>query len=144
MNNLVNSIVLLNNEAKTLNAEPIPIKEAILLIKEYWDQEGTGDKKTRGVWFSTSDLLMILSLITDQSGDGARIFFGKYPASNFELPTPEYANMNTLVFVPTKKSENGGHTNIFNIEQLVQDPDQATTLAGSAANHGELCPQKCN
>lgn len=143
MKNLVNSIVLLNQDNKALDAQPIPTKEAILLIKEYWDQEGKGEKKTRAVWFSTSDLLMILSLITNQGGDGARIFFGKYPDKDVDLPIPEYVNMNTLVFVPTKKNEAGGHSDIFNIEELVQHPEQATST-GTAANHGELCPQKCN
>lgn len=140
MTNLINSILLTDN-VNQFDAAPIPNKEAVLLIKEYWDSEGTGDKKTKAVWFSISDLLMILGQINKQNGDGARIFFGKYPDKDVNLPLPEYVHMNTVVFVPTV-ANGGGHKNVIDIESLVNDPSKA--IGSDAVDHGQLCPTQCS
>lgn len=141
MANLINSIIV--TDADKLNGAPIPNRDAVNLIKEYWETEGTGPKKTKAVWFSIDDLNMILALIAKHpNGDGVRIFFGKYPEESvLKPPSNDYIHMNTLVFVPTVGVGTDRHINVFDIDDLIDHPEKLTT-ASDAANHGQLCPQK--
>jgi len=125
----------------------VPSSVAQLLIGTYKNEEGWPPDKTRAVWFSLSSIIDIQALINENGGDGARIYFGKYP-SNVDVPgtpDPSYKGKVTVVFIPTVTAADGSHTDIF--------PATALTAAKAAAapdddgtgyNHGGLCPPNCS
>lgn len=152
MSTLINSVVLTNFD-KAQFAGPITNKDAIALIKEYKDCEGWGDKRTKSVWFSKSELLAMIDEIPLEAdgGDGLRIYFAKYPSSLPSAPPPTgYENRNTLVFVPTVKGPGGSHTNVIPVEAYIlgqpipgEPPIPGRPPGGSPSNHGQLCPPNC-
>ena len=125
----------------------VPSSVAQLLIGTYKNEEGWPPDKTRAVWFSLSSIIDIQALINENGGDGARIYFGKYP-SNVDVPgtpDPSYKGKVTVVFITTVTAADGSHTDIF--------PATALTAAKAAAapdddgtgyNHGGLCPPNCS
>ena len=122
-------------------ASIIPATVAQQLINTYMTEEGWGPDKTRAVWFSLADFASIQALITASGGDGARIYFGKYP-SDVDIPgtpDPAYKGMVTLVFIPTLAIPDGSHQDLF--PPLPQAG--GTPSADQGYNHGELCPPNC-
>jgi hypothetical protein len=114
------------------------------LIGTYKTEEGWTETSTRAVWFSTANFSDIIALVNENSGDGARIYFGKYPADVdiVGTPDPSYKGMITLVFIPTLAAEGGGHEDLF---PATPPESMAAALADDddgdqGFNHGDLCP----
>lgn len=121
-------------------ASTIPASIAQQLIDTYMKEEGWPPDKTRAIWFSLADFAGIQALITASGGDGARIYFGKYP-SDVDIPgtpDPAYKGKVTLVFIPTLATADGSHQDLFPAL-----PDGATQSNDQGYNHGELCPPNC-
>lgn len=120
----------------------VPATVAQLLIGTYKNEEGWPPDRTRAVWFSLSAIADIQALIEENGGDGARIYFGKYPLDVDVpgTPDPSYKGKVTLVFIPTVTGPDGSHTDIF-------PPTASGTpiaLDGSSGyDHGSLCPPNC-
>jgi len=117
------------------------------LIGTYKNEEGWPPDKTRAVWFSLDAITDIQALIQESSGDGIRIYFGKYP-SDVDLPDtpdPAYKGKVTLVFIPTVTGADGSHNDVF----PPVAPDGTVALeatlddGGSGYDHGSLCPPNC-
>ncbi|HMH23055.1 MAG TPA: hypothetical protein VK563_14825 [Puia sp.] len=121
----------------------IPQSVAQQLIETYKTEEGWADNKTRAVWFSAANFTDILALISENSGDGARIYFGKYPG-NADIPgTPDPSDkgMVTLVFIPTLATASGGHQDLFPATPPVSVAVAARNGEDyQGYNHGDLCP----
>lgn len=139
MSKLINSIVRIKDGNK------IPSEHAKLLIQTYRDEEGHGDKKSRAIWFSVSDLAEILALATatvdEKVCNGIRIYLAKYPkdATEIQPPNSEYFSRETLVFVPTYDQIVGGiikRRNLFDVFASIVRPIDGN----EGFNHGELCP----
>jgi len=121
----------------------VPAAVAQQLIGTYKNEEGWFPDKTRAVWFSLASIIDIQALINENGGDGARIYFGKYP-SDMDVPgTPDplYKGKVTLVFIPTLTAADGSHQDLF-------PPTAASATAlgdggGSGYDHGGLCPPNC-
>ena len=113
------------------------------LIETYKTEEGWSPNKTRAVWFSIANFSDIIALVNENGGDGARIYFGKYPA-DVDIPgtpDPSYKGMVTLVFIPTLAIDGGGHQDLFPATPTASVPVAAAHGDGSQGyNHGELCP----
>lgn len=130
----------------------IPAAVAQQLIGTYKTEEGWPPDKTRAVWFSLDSIVDMQALINEYSGDGIRIYFGKYP-SDVDVPgtpDPAYKGKVTLVFIPTIAGEEGEHNDIFppvvNGTAAASKNAVAVTLddgGGTAYNHGGLCPPNC-
>jgi hypothetical protein len=129
-----------------IDGKPIPNIDAKTIILKYRDDEGWGSRKTKSVWFSTSELRQLIIIVENLigeygKGNGVSIYFGKYPPdSELSVPThkPNYEGRQTLVFVPTIPAYEGNpdsHKDYF---------DVATADAGrpndGSYNHGELNP----
>lgn len=127
---LANSIVTFDEDGK-----PIPNEVAKLLIQTYRKEEGWGDGKTRGIWFTKDEIKEIWDLIDSKQGDGIRIYLGKYPSSEEvpDLPRQEYKNRETIVFVLTKS----GGKDVFNVLAPI---DLLKISSEDAYNHGKICP----
>jgi hypothetical protein len=131
------------NLAEADGGSRIPQSVAQQLIETYKTEEGWAEDKTRAVWFSTANFTDIIALINENSGDGARIYFGKYP-SDVDIPgTPEprYKGMVTLVFIPTLATASGTHQDLFpatfpvSVAVVARNGDD-----DEGFNHGDLCP----
>jgi hypothetical protein len=139
-----------NNLTGADGAGRIPSDVAQQLIETYKTQEGWAEDKTRAVWFSIADLADIVDLVTGYNGDGARIYFAKYPLDTDipGTPDPSYKGMVTLVFIPTLAGPEGSHQDLFPATPPASVVVAAGTAVFSAAtgggdqgyNHGELCP----
>jgi hypothetical protein len=127
----------------------VPSSVAQLLIGTYRNEEGWPPDKTRAVWFSLASIIDIQALINENGGDGARIYFGKYPADVDVpgTPDPAYKGKVTLVFIPTVTAADGSHTDIFpptaSGAGTAAAKAAAATDDGSGYNHGSLCPPNC-
>ena len=121
----------------------IPQSVAQQLIETYKTEEGWAENKTRAVWFSLANFADIIALINENSGDGARIYFGKYP-SDVDIPgtpDPSYKGMVTLVFIPTLATASGTHQDLFPATPPVSVAVAARNGdGGQGFNHGGLCP----
>jgi hypothetical protein len=115
------------------------------LIETYKTEEGWASDKTRAVWFSMASFTDIIALVNENSGDGARIYFGKYP-SDVDIPgtpDPSYKGMVTLVFIPTLAAVDGSHQDLFPATPPVSVAVAAVTDDGDGDqgfDHGDLCP----
>jgi len=121
----------------------IPESTAQLLIETYKTEDGWGPDETRAVWFSVQDFTNIISLVNDYGGDGARIYFGKYPSDTDipGTPDPSYKGMVTLVFIPTLAGPGGSHQDVFPATPTSSFVAAARTNGGNMGyDHGELCP----
>lgn len=113
------------------------------LISTYKNEEGWPPDKTRAVWFSLDAIADIQALIEEASGDGIRIYFGKYP-SGVDIPgTPDPACKGkvTLVFIPTVTGTDGSHDDIF--PPIASGAMVALDDGGTGYDHGALCPPNC-
>jgi len=122
-------------------ASTIPANVAQQLINTYKTEEGWDPAKTRAAWFSLDDFTTIQALINASGGDGARIYFGKYP-SDVDIPgtpDPAYKGKVTLVFIPTLATDDGLHQDLFPALPQPGPPDSND----QGYNHGELCPPNC-
>lgn len=129
-----------------VDGKPIPNIDAKAIILKYRDDEGWGSKKTKSVWFSTSELRQLITIVealTGQygNGNGVSIYFGKYPKDQeLTVPTnkPHYEGRQTLVFVPTVPAYPGNpdsHEDYFDVATA-----EAERPPGDSYNHGELNP----
>lgn len=113
------------------------------LIGTYKNEEGWPPDKTRAVWFSLDAIADIQTLIEGSSGDGIRIYFGKYP-TDVDIPgTPDPACKGkvTLVFIPTVTGTDGSHDDIF--PPVASGAMTALDDGDEGYNHGALCPPNC-
>jgi len=133
-----------NNLSGAGSAGPIPESVAQQLVETYKAEEGWAPDKTRAVWFSVKDFSNIISLVNGYGGDGARIYFGKYPAGADipGTPDPTYKGMVTLVFIPTLAGPGGSHQDLFPAVPPSSFVAAARTTGPDLEgyDHGELCP----
>lgn len=131
---------------------PLEKIEIVRLVKKY--KKDGGHQNSKSVWFSLSDLMKIMALISSlddttnkKFGDGVRVYFAKYP-NNF--PDVSRQRKNTIVFVPTYNI-NGGQNHYDFIDQpeveslstQIGDPDEHPFKDNQGYDHGELCPEVC-
>jgi hypothetical protein len=133
-----------NNLSNASGGSRVSQSIAQQLIETYKTEEGWASDKTRAVWFSVADFTDIIALVNENSGDGARIYFGKYPA-DVDIPgtpDPSYKGMVTLVFIPTLAVDGGAHQDLFPATPPVSVAVAALTDGDPSQgyNHGELCP----
>jgi len=126
----------------TDGGSPITAPLAQQLIGTYKNEEGWPPDKTRAVWFSSDAITGIQTLIQEYSGDGVRIYFGKYP-SDVDVPgtpDPAFKGKVTLVFIPTVTGAGGSHDDVF---PPVAPATAALDGGGTGYDHGSLCPPNC-
>jgi len=113
------------------------------LIGTYKNEEGWPPDKTRAVWFSLDAITDMQTLIGEYSGDGIRIYFGKYPSDTDidGMPDPAYNGKVTLVFIPTVTGTDGSHNDVF--PPVAPDSAAALDDGGTGYDHGSLCPPNC-
>ena len=113
------------------------------LIGTYKNEEGWPPDKTRAVWFSLDAIIDIQALINEYSGDGIRIYFGKYPSDTDIDGTPDPAckGKATLVFIPTVTGSDGTHTDVF--APIAPGTESTPGNGGTGYDHGSLCPPNC-
>ena len=128
--------------ADTPGGSRVPSSVAQQLIGTYKTEEGWPPDKTRAVWFSLASIIDIQTLISENNGDGIRIYFGKYP-SDVDVagtPDPAYKGKVTLVFIPTVTASDGSHQDLF---PPVANGTTPQDDGGDGYNHGGLCPPNC-
>jgi hypothetical protein len=128
-------------------------RETVRLVKKF---KKSGEKNTKAVWFSISDLEDIITMIKDltdptqnKTGDGVRIYISRYPKN---YPDSTKHEKNSLVFVPTFNiSASAIHEDYMSqgeveiLTKEIKDPDSGPyPLHDDSYNHGELCPTLCN
>jgi len=134
-------------------SDPVTNKEAVRMIKNYKDNLGHINGKTKSVWFSLQTLKDLVAYVdsinTEQKkGSGVRVYIGRYE-NHADYPQ-KYRNKRTLVLVPTYdlNGTSDNHIDDISVEEvqkIKKDLENGTYLEDlSPYNHGELCPDDCN
>lgn len=115
----------------------IPVSEVEIMVQTFYDYEKKHPdfdpaKHVKSVWFPKDKLAEMAQALTDEKGDGVRIYFGRYPTdvSGFEDPIPT-PNTNSVIFVSTY-ADGDYHIDYFT-DVHPFDPE----------NRGEQCQPHC-
>ena len=118
----------------------ISYEEAVSMVKHYrayMEMNPVFDAKThvKSVWFSMEQLTKIYERLKEESSNGLRVYFGRYPddVSDFSDPKP-IANTDTIILISTKA--NG-------LERDGSDDGSNDDDYDLIENRGEQCQPHC-
>jgi hypothetical protein len=142
---------------------PTPIKviqEMVTHYKNNLKHHGDGEiarrhkdreNKNQGscVWISVIELIQ---LVTDNGGNGIRVYFGQHTKNSLPDNTPEFEDLITTIFVATRDNKNPADPTYKDSEDLLTSSDDlgkgnTVSIAGPFVGQGDdkvpICNPRC-